>query len=338
MDPYVMRQYHFDDLGQMPFKRLTVRSAVGGSDPVQFLIVHNRAQELNRTHEERRAELSELVSPDVGSRLLLLYYRFISPQFPVLPLQPEATVDELSPDVLAAVYVLALDFSTFDDVLCISTVYEEQQRQKLRAFVIACLREQEGQPTLSSVQSALLLTLAPPDDYLMPNNEGASSLASMLVSLSNAMGLQHDPSDWNVSAADKAMRRRLSCLVLMSDSWVAAVTGRPPLISLDNWLVSQVSAEDVASGGADPDAMSGFVQLVDLSRTLRHILQRLFSLTASRRLSTNLPETLSIAQPLMEQVAEWHLNILVAQKPAHHDSQHITLGQPGGPLARHRNT
>ncbi|KAH7024403.1 uncharacterized protein B0I36DRAFT_386988 [Microdochium trichocladiopsis] len=324
MDPHVMREYYYDGLGQMPFKRLTVRSVVGGTDPVQFLITHDSARELSLRHEERRAELSTIIAPDVGARLLSLYYRFISPQFPILAFEPQPTIEDLSPDVLAAVYLLSLDFSTFDDVLCIQTVYEEQHRRELRDFAMVCLREQESRPTLSSVQCALLLLLAPPDDYLMPNNERASILASMMVSMSNALGLQYDPAGWNLSAADKALRRRISCLVLMSDVWVAAVTGRPLLISLDNWLVDRLSVEDLESSGNDAHKMQDVVRLVELSNILRCILRDLFSLQNSQRLSTNLPDTLRVAQPLMEQITEWYSHTIANKDTGLRDARDKT--------------
>lgn len=67
-----MRQYHFDERGQLPFKRLTVRSVVGGAHPVQFLIFHSRSKELELEQDRLRTELDSIVPPDVGSRLLLL--------------------------------------------------------------------------------------------------------------------------------------------------------------------------------------------------------------------------------------------------------------------------
>lgn len=189
---------------------------------------------------------------------------------------------ELSPDVLAAVYLLVIDYSTFDDVLCIQTVYEPQQRSaELRVLLLASLSTQERHPTLSSLQAALLLALAPPADYLTPENEQASALASMVAAMANALGLQHDPSDWNLAPGDKALRRRLSSLVLAGDAWCAAVTGRPPLLGMENWLVDHVGVEDLVAGGDGAGGlevmreMRELVRFVDLSRILRQVLRDL---------------------------------------------------------------
>lgn len=179
----------------------------------------------------------------------------------------------MTPDVLAAIYLVSQSFATFDEVLCIQTVYETPPLQKLNDFVWAWLHENRDRPTLRSLQSALLLSLTLPNDILMPDNDERAQLSAMIISLAHSLGLQHDPSNWNVPEEEKALRRRLSCLVKANDVWIAMAIGRPPLLSPDNWLVETVSSEDVCTSTVKGDTLVHFIHFTQLSQILGLMLR-----------------------------------------------------------------
>lgn len=179
---------------------------------------------------------------------------------------------QISPDVLAAIYVVSQGFATFDELLCIQTVYETLPLQKLKDFVWNSLEKQRARPTLTSIQAALLMALTPADNMLMPENDERVSLAGMIASMANALGLQHDPANWSVPDEEKAMRRRLSCLVRANDTWTAAATGRPVFLSPDNWLVETVSASEYTSV-IDSAVLPNFVHYTQLTQILGYILR-----------------------------------------------------------------
>lgn len=178
---------------------------------------------------------------------------------------------QIAPAVLAAIYVVSQGFATFDELLCIQTVYENLPLQRLKDFVWKSLHKQRNRPTLSSVQAALLLALTPADNMLMPENDERVSLAGMIAATANALGLQHDPTNWSVPDEEKALRRRMSCLVKVNDTWTAAATGRPPLLSPDNWLLETISASDQINS-INETIKANFVQYTRLTQILGEIL------------------------------------------------------------------
>ncbi|SPN99280.1 uncharacterized protein DNG_02317 [Cephalotrichum gorgonifer] len=310
LDPWLMRQYRFDDNGEVEFRRLVVRSVMDGPLPVQFFVFQSPSHSQGSTgtpdtpgdsDSSSRTYLNSLVPPDIGARLLNLYFKFIYPLFPAVLREPDRNYLDYSPDVLAAIYMVSLDFVTFDDVLCIQMAYDQSPRKTLKTLLWSWLHERRGCPTLSLLQSALLLGLSPAGDMLLPENDERLSLGGMIVSMANTLGLQHDPTDWDLPAAEIALRRRLSCLVRANDTWLAASTGRPGFIASSNWLVEVATAADDQEG-----VLQDFVRFTQISRILRVILDDVYSLSASHRLSTDFRQTLSVTQPIMENLSAWY--------------------------------
>jgi len=72
MDPYLMQRYNFDPDNNFVFKRLTVRSMSQDVHPVQ-LLVSNAMGDVDKTaNGTARGHLEQLVSPDVGIKLISL--------------------------------------------------------------------------------------------------------------------------------------------------------------------------------------------------------------------------------------------------------------------------
>jgi hypothetical protein len=73
VDPYILRQYKYDPIGELNFNRLGVRSVKRDLDPVQFLVY--RSQETSNNHQATATdsiELELLVPSDIGARLISL--------------------------------------------------------------------------------------------------------------------------------------------------------------------------------------------------------------------------------------------------------------------------
>jgi len=75
MDPYLMQRYRFDSNGNFIFKRLAVRSMSKHTLPVQLLVSNSASEEESSASEDDpiREQLIQLVSPDIGVRLISLY-------------------------------------------------------------------------------------------------------------------------------------------------------------------------------------------------------------------------------------------------------------------------
>jgi len=75
MDPYLMQRYNFGPDSSLVFKRLAIRSMTQHVHPVQLLVsnsVDTGSKSIHDSHSSRK-QLQELVSPDVGVRLISLY-------------------------------------------------------------------------------------------------------------------------------------------------------------------------------------------------------------------------------------------------------------------------
>lgn len=308
-----MRQYRFDSDGDITFKRLTMRSVVQGHNPIQFLITGKGSLDEGLVGGGgggggggHRGELDMLVPPQIGQRLLALYSEHVMPQFPVVSLDPEENGMELDPAVLAAIYIAAQYFALFDEDLCIQTVYDKSPISKLKDHVWSSLHNHRNQPSIPLLQSALLMALAPADDVLSPEVEERAMLAGRIAAMANALGLQHDPTSWNVPDREKAFRRRLSCLVKANDTWTAMAAGRPPLLSAENWALEDVPASDLCTAVLSEPVLSTFVQYMRLTTILSCIMQNAFSLRASTRLAADVSQTLQVTKPLMETLNDWY--------------------------------
>lgn len=73
MDPYLMQRYNFDSDNNFVFKRLTVRSMSQDVHPVQQLVSNGSGDVDKVVNDTAREHLEQLVSPDVGVRLISLY-------------------------------------------------------------------------------------------------------------------------------------------------------------------------------------------------------------------------------------------------------------------------
>jgi hypothetical protein len=168
-------------------------------------------------------------------------------------------------------YIISHHFSTFDDALCIQTVYETLPLTQLRQLALRHLDSSRHRPTIASLQSGLLLAISPAANMLTPETDERASLAGTITAMSNALGLQYDPSDWEIPEEDKALRRRLATLVKANDTWTALAAGRPPFISSDNWDVDTTAEASTDHNGEGPSVI--FLQYAQLTDILSCVLR-----------------------------------------------------------------
>jgi hypothetical protein len=120
------------------------------------------------------------------------------------------------------------------------------------------LKNHRHRLTIASFQGGLLLAISPAANMLMPETEERAFLAGIITGMTNALGLQHDSSEWEVFEEDKGPRQKLSALVRANDTWTALATGRPPFISSDNWSAATVDTRSISFLG--DDSSNTFVQ------------------------------------------------------------------------------
>ncbi|KAF2035688.1 hypothetical protein EK21DRAFT_96347 [Setomelanomma holmii] len=306
MDPYLLRTYQYDPSGAFDFKQLSIQSTSQGAIPTQFLLAQpglfswpRKEMGLSASPEASRAQLESVVPMDTGRRLISLYRKFILAQYPIFSessfLDPQAS----PPYLLAVIYMIAQPFAKFDDVLSIELAYDTLNSQTLLKIIIEALHYEAHNPSLDIVQMHLLLIVRPSTNPLILESSLKWSLHGTLVSTAQNLGLHHDPTSWAIALWQRALRRRLSCTILMVDKWLACSLGRPPLIRRENWLVENLTTEDGHTSA-----------LKSTGAVLGEVLEKLFSLRAVSELALNFRRTLDISKEPLEHLSEWHSSLI----------------------------
>ncbi|KAG9668270.1 hypothetical protein KCU99_g6472, partial [Aureobasidium melanogenum] len=131
-DPYVMQQNNFDPNNNFVFKRLTVQSLPQDIHPVE-LLAYNQPESIDKSKDDADQEFLEtLVSPDVGTRLISLYYQYVYPHAPVIPFTSIPEPKQSNPALLAANHLVTLHFADFDDYSSVQIAYGLPDAERLK--------------------------------------------------------------------------------------------------------------------------------------------------------------------------------------------------------------
>ncbi|KAK5268802.1 hypothetical protein LTR96_005586 [Exophiala xenobiotica] len=124
--------------------------------------------------------------------------------------------------------------------------------------------------------------------------------------MSHDIGLNVDPSNWDISVEDRNRRLRLWWMVYMHDKWAALALGRPSYINEDNFNVPLPSPENFQLHNYGDCSLPGlgilqFVGMAHLTTILSDVLATFYSLRASERLKSYPPELLQTLSSQFEQ-------------------------------------
>lgn len=258
-------------------------------------------------------EIERIVAPN-GRRLVDMYFRVVHPAFPIIQKtvfyeKYERSPQEISPALLAAMYILAINWWDQDEELC------GQMRpnvRELERLVRTTLADAMFRPKLSTVQAGLLLSQRPEGDQWAPT--------AQLVAIGQELGLHLDCSGWKIPAWERGLRKRLAWALYMQDKWGALVHGRPSHVFASNWAVQQLQPNDFQDVEWDEDDVEErleiergrilFVQMVQLTQVLAEILDTFYTLqavqnvTAAGRHGTQM--VLGLAKPIQLKLKEWY--------------------------------
>ncbi|KAL4948844.1 fungal-specific transcription factor domain-containing protein [Aspergillus filifer] len=306
MDPFVLQHYNYNADSEFAFSKLTVRQVQKSALPAQFLL--SRQEPTSEAAEEPASVSAEealraIVPPEVGGRLISLFFRFIQPQFPILSETSRPSPTTSPTHLLAAIYCLAQFFASFDDYLCIELVYTPPSAETLTNIAWRGLNQSTRQPGLSTVQTALILLLQSSVRPLDLESSHKWALMGMTVSIAQSLGLHLDPGFWNIPPPEIAARHNLSCLVYTFDKWLSFSLGRPGHIRRDDWLVTDISrAEATMTETSLPNFPEAFSTL---TRILDNTLRDLYSIRASAALTRDFRLTFEKSRPLLEDLTQW---------------------------------
>jgi len=252
-----------------------------------------------------------------GKALVDLYFRIVFPSFPILHKEVylekySRSYREFSPPLLAAVYLLALQYWTYDDKLSQAKKPDVQELEKLAR---KALRDTIHRPKLSTVQAGLLL--------LQHTDTDSAELTAQLVSVAYGLGLHLDASGWNIPHWEKGLRKRLGWGLYMQDKWSSLGSGRPSLINSSNWALLPVTNSDFPENASHEDELEGssevekgrilFTHMISLSEILADLLETIFTVKMTRLVANAGENGLSIvlekAKPVQLRLKEWFSNL-----------------------------
>jgi hypothetical protein len=221
----------YNDKDEVPVGPSTLRK-VNATDA--FIL---SPDEGTRNHEDEVVDLDaiEMIVAPHGQALIHLYFRIVHPSFPILHKKVflekyQRTHREFSPPLLAAVYILALNWWSYSSDLALLPKPDVPKLEKL-AFKTA--NDIIHRPKLSTIQAGLLLLQRPQGD--------SWALTTQLVGLGQELGLHLDCSTWRVPAWERGLRKRLAWALFMQDKWGSLVHGRPSHIATTDWAVKVYS-------------------------------------------------------------------------------------------------
>lgn len=332
-DPYLLSRYRYDRYNEAKFQSIRIRKMNeglidGDIIPAFFTIAHNalasRAQpiEKNEVLERYRRELEEMVSDNVGKRLIRLFYKYVQPYFPILTREGRQDRDEdgvrdpcsIATCILAAIYGHALPFCAWDEKLCVE-VDTLPSADALFRIAWTAVQPLLHTPSLAALQTLLLMVQRRPTNKHVSDTPMKAVMMSTAVSIAQALGLNRDPTRWPLPNWEIKVRRRLAWATFVQDKWLALNSGRGSYIQSDEWDVEPLNAEDFADadreGPAEPPGFGGqqFIKLCELTLIVDEITHKLFSLQATKALHESLEGTLKVAKPLRIRLTEWYQSL-----------------------------
>ncbi|KAJ5692638.1 hypothetical protein N7462_002061 [Penicillium macrosclerotiorum] len=265
--------------------------------------------------------IESMVAP-YGSTLIEKFFEHVHPSFPILMedafRQSYRERRQLSPLLLAAVYVLTLKFV---DVGVSSQAVRRPEASRLESTALKLLTDSLPFPSISTIQAGLLLT--------QKSTLATASLNGQLVTAGFELGLHQDCSTWRMKTWEKGLRKRLAWALYMQDKWSSLVHGRPSQIFSFNWTVKDLVEQDFSDAflsgtdSAHDEAAVGhgpllFCHMVALTTILSDILDRFYTLQASEefRAAGNQRTRIILekAKPAQIRLKEWFSSLPAALK------------------------
>ncbi len=310
---------------------------IGNEEPVSRVSSHGDVQFLQASNYDRFLLLpdeatdhydNEVIDIDAieaivaphGQTLINLYFRIVHPSFPILHKKVflekySRTHQEFSPPLLAAVYILALQYWSYENELL---RFKKPEVGNLEELAMRSLAYVVHRPKLSTVEAGLLL---------LQWRTGSSSwaLTSQMVAVGQELGLHLDCSSWNIPGWERGLRKRLAWALFMQDKWSSFIHGRPSHINNDaDWAVQPLTERDFPENATDDDDREGstevekgrsiFSHMVLLTQILANVLTTLYSgrVESEIRAATGADATklvLSKAKPLQMRLNAWHASL-----------------------------
>jgi hypothetical protein len=308
-EPSLIDLSPFDPQDESLLSRGTLRKV---SDGDTFLMLPDYTTPGYEHLIEDADAIENIVAPH-GPALLELYFSVIHPSFPILQKtvfyeKYNRSYREFSPPILAAVYILAINWWDHSEELA---ALPRPDLRELERLARATLADAMYRPKLSTVQAGLLLSQRPDGDQWAPT--------AQLVAIGQELGLHLDCTNWKIPPWERGLRKRLAWALYMQDKWGSLVHGRPSHIFASNWAVLPLYSHDFPDVEYDEsDAEEAaeyekgrllFIEMIALSQILADVLDTFYTLQAMAAIRDAGPQgpqvVLQLAKPVQLKLKDW---------------------------------
>ncbi|PYH97853.1 hypothetical protein BO71DRAFT_317668 [Aspergillus ellipticus CBS 707.79] len=133
-------------------------------------------------------------------------------------------------------------------------------------------------PGISTVMAMIINVCGRPSTSIFGNG----GMVGTAVALSNALGLNRDPSSWSISSVEKGFRVRIWWLVVLHDRWCSLAYGTPLQIHRAQYDVPFPTTGDICPPSASQSqiaAASIFIALTKLTEVLSRYLEHVYNVS-----------------------------------------------------------
>ncbi|KAF2088319.1 hypothetical protein K490DRAFT_11100, partial [Saccharata proteae CBS 121410] len=284
-DPLLIGLSRFDTRNESAFDLGILRRV---NDHECFIMLPDENTQDYDSEAEALNSVEQIVAPH-GQALIDIYFRIVHPSFPIIQktlfLQRHRDGDrQISPPLLAGIYILALNWWSYDPSLA---SLPKPDPGKLEVIASKWLSNAMERPKLSTIQAGLLLLQRPDSD--------SWSLTTQLVAIGQELGLHLDCSNWSIPLWERGLRKRIAWSLYMQDKWSSLIHGRPSHIFNADWAVRPITDEDfyeegqtgeVMGAGSSEDAEEEergqmvFAQMITLTGIMAEVMDTFYTQTA----------------------------------------------------------
>ncbi|GAD93340.1 fungal specific transcription factor domain-containing protein [Paecilomyces variotii No. 5] len=251
-DANLLSSFRSNILNETSYVDVNIRQVFPGNGPdrrppIHFNIVHDLFPDRDNRAKQLASERIEALVGSYGDALIRLYFRFVHPAFPVLSkarFLKSYSEDRFSipASLRGVVYGLACPFWEHDDSL--RSQAPISQHELFDQVHIALNRELDS-PKLSTLQACLLVLHETPPLTQTTESPRNWTLACQATSCAQNLGLQQDPSLWNIPTWEKSLRKKLWWATFATDKWSSLSHGHPSHIPQSSFDTTDLSIEDL---------------------------------------------------------------------------------------------
>ncbi|KAK2595218.1 Fungal specific transcription factor [Conoideocrella luteorostrata] len=295
-------------------------------------LVHSDGLTASDTQRVVDLDLIEDAVRPLGRALVDLYFRVVHPSFPILHKgvfisKHRSSHRHFAPSLLAAVYLVALDWHLYDSSLAGYETEVLPDIATLEKLADRTIAQDMRRPKLSTLEAGLLLLQrhrSKTDGSSCAHGSSSRTFTAQLVAMAQDLGIHIDCSSWNIPPWEIGLRRRLGWALYMQDRWGACAHGRPFLIHHNDWDVKMCSNSDYPEleeavnrwSDSDSNIATGweiFLKHVELTRIMSEVHETFYSGAATRAGGTwdreGILAAVDMAKPLILRLREWYENL-----------------------------